>query len=269
MKITIFADVHYFGADIKEATFDHIEKPVRYALPLLDWLMENTESDLAINLGDLIQDTINRDRDLMAIKFMFEKLKGFKCPCYSVLGNHELKMMNSTEEVEEFLGYKGTYSVNKDGWHLVFLTPETRPELGLGMGGSYKAQYLSDKTLAWLEEDLSKNSLPTMIFTHYAIAEDPSVKGEYNFMKNRDRLKKILSSHSEVKAVFSGHQHRARSISEGGIDYYVIPSLISDLDFGASPSRDYAKINTDGEKIEVSFLKITEDEVGEIPPEEV
>ena len=268
MKITIFADVHYFGADIKEATFDHIEKPVRYALPLLDWLIENTlDSALAISLGDVIQDTIEKKRDLRALRFMLDRLEGFKCPCYSVLGNHELKMMDSTEEVEEFLGYKGTYSIDKEGWHLVFLSPETRPELGLGMGGSYKAQYLSEKTLAWLEDDLTKNSLPTMLFTHYAVAEDPSVKGEYNFMKNRRELKEILARHKEVKAVFSGHQHRARSITEGDIDYYVIPSLISDLDFGRCPSRDYAEINTDGETVKVSFLRISEKEVGEIPKE--
>ena len=269
MKITVFADVHYFAADIKEAIFDRKEKPVRYSLPLLDRLIEKAESDIAVNLGDIIQDTVDRERDLLALKFMYQRLKGFRCPCFSVLGNHDLKMTNSIEEVEAVLGHTATHSLDMDGWHLVFLSPEVRVELGTKRGGCYKAQYISEKALRWLDGDLKKNTLPCMIFTHYGVAEDPSVDDECMFIKNRDALKEILSSHKNVKAVFSGHQHRERRLCEGGIDYYVIPSLISDKQYGKPPSRAYGIVETEADKITVTFKKISEEEVGEIPEEAI
>lgn len=268
MKITVFADAHYFAADIREAIFNKTEKPVRYALPLLDGLIKKTDTDLAVNLGDIIQDTVDRERDLNALKFMFERLKNFKCPCHSVLGNHDLKMMNSAEEVEAVLGHESTYSLDKEGWHLVFLSPEARVELGTKRGGCYKAQYLSEKSLFWLEDNLARNTLPCLIFTHYGVAEDSTVDDECMFMKNRDSLKEIIKRRKNVKAVFSGHQHRTRRLREGEVDYYVIPSLISDKEYGNHPSRAYAVIETRGEEIDVSFHEITKKEVGEIPPEE-
>ena len=149
MKIIVFADVHYFAGDIEGAIFDKRKKLVQYSLPMLDRLIEKInnehQADLAVNLGDLIQDTTEHDGDIEALKFMFEKLKAIKCRTCSVLGNHDLKMMDSVSEVEDIMGEKSTYSFNRDGWHLVFLTTEVRPELGTARGGCYKAQYLSER----------------------------------------------------------------------------------------------------------------------------
>lgn len=261
MKIIVFSDVHYFSADMETAIFNKTEKRVEYSLPMLDEITEkaNTDpkADLAVNLGDLIQDTTEHDGDIKALGFMFERLKRIKCPCYSILGNHDLKMMDSVEEVEKLLGYKSTYSLNKGGWHLVFLTTEVRPELGTGRGGCYKAQYLSDEHLKWLAEDLSKNTLPCLIFTHYALAEDESVSDECMFMKNRASVKEIINSNKNVKAVFSGHLHKSDMITENGIPYYLVGSPIADLKHLGRPDGAYVEINLDGEEVRVTehFIK--------------
>lgn len=261
MKIIVFADIHYFAGDIKTAIFNTKKKLVKYALPMLDKLTEkiNNEykADLAVNLGDIIQDTTKHDEDIEALKFMFERLKAIKCPCYSLLGNHDLKMMDSVEEVEALLGYKTTHSLNVDGFHLVFLTTEVRPELGTERGGCYKAQYLSDADLKWLEEDLKNNTLPCLIFTHYALAEDESIQDECMFMKNRAEVKRIINRSKNVKAVFSGHQHTHKTLTEDGIDYYIVDSMIANSEIDGEPRGTYLEIDTDGGEIAVRMRRIT------------
>lgn len=228
MRIIVFADVHYFMGDLSAARFNTKGKLVQFALELLEKLTDlinNSDVDMCVNLGDLIQDLQNRKFDFEALAFMFDKLKQIKKPCYSVLGNHDMKMADTASEIEEIMGYKSTYSFDADGFHLVFLTTEVRPELGLENGGCYKAQYLSDEDLEWVKNDLEKNTLPCVIFTHYGIAEDETIPHERMFMKNRFELKEIFKSHDNILGVISGHQHRMRKHLEDGIDYYVLGSL--------------------------------------------
>ena len=260
MKIMLFSDLHYFAGDMETAIFNTKRKLVKYALPMLDrfteMVNEEYKADFAVNLGDTIQDTTDHDRDIEALKFIFGRLKRINCPCYSVLGNHDLKMMDSVEEVESIMGYKSTYSFDFDGWHLVFLSPEVRPELGIERGGCYKAQYLAEETLLWLDADLKKNKLPCLIFTHYGVAEDETISDGCMFMKNRNELKEILTRSNRVKAVFSGHQHITRQHKENGIDYYVLSSMINDSSENDDPDGSYILIETDGENLKVTNNRI-------------
>ena len=71
MKIIAFADVHYFAGDLESAIFNTKRKLVSYALPMLDRITEKINNeykpDLAVNLGDIIQDTTKHDEDLEAL----------------------------------------------------------------------------------------------------------------------------------------------------------------------------------------------------------
>ena len=116
---------------------------------------------------------------------------------YTVLGNHDLKMMNSRKEVEDIISYENaTFSLDIKGYHLVFLCTDIRNELGNEHGGIYKTQYVSEKELAWLEKDLEKNILPTVIFTHFGIAE-VDLTGNFWFEKDHDGA--VLKNNEEVK----------------------------------------------------------------------
>ena len=149
MKILVFADLHYYGGDISQ--FNSEYKMVEFAVPMLEQLIETASREdvsLVVNLGDIIQDTDNKERDLECLRFMFEYLEKFRCPCYSVLGNHDLRMMDSTEEVEKIIGYEASrYSIDIEGFHLVFLTTDVFPELGTDRGGSCKTRILSEEGL--------------------------------------------------------------------------------------------------------------------------
>ena len=259
MKIVVFADVHYFAGDISTAIFNTKKKLVRYALPLLNAIKEKGKADgdvdFYVNLGDVIQDTTEHDGDIRALSFMFGKLNEFCAPCHSVLGNHDLKLMGSVDEVEALLGHRSTYSYNKNGWHFVFLTTEVRCELGTERGGCYKAQYIANKTLQWLKNDLAKNSDPCLIFTHYGLAEDPDINDECMFMKNRADVKAILEKDSNVKAVFCGHQHKTKVHTENGIRYYHLGSLIGCDEGNDIPDAVYFEVFLDGENVTVHEKK--------------
>ena len=173
MKILLFADLHYFGGDIRTAIFDTNKKLVRHAMPMLERLIEiaNEEfrADLCVNLGDLIQDDRDKQRDMEVFSYVYQKLSDFPCPCCSILGNHDLKMMDSIEEMEAIMGHKATYSMDVQGYHLIFLSPQLRPELGIRRGGCYKTQYISGETIEWLEKDLAENTLPALVFLHFPL----------------------------------------------------------------------------------------------------
>lgn len=256
MKIVLFADIHYFGDDIEKAIFNTQKKLVQYAIPITDKLVETVngdeEIDMCVNLGDIIQDTQDKGRDLVCLDLMFRKLENINCPCYSVLGNHDLKMMDSVEEVEAVLGKKSTCSVDMDGYHLVFLTTEVRSELGLGRGGCYKAQYMAQETIDWLKEDLERNELPCVVFTHYGLAEEEPINDECMFMKNRADVKAVLKNDKNILGVFSGHQHVTKTIVEDGIPYFLLGSMTACSETAGVPTGVYMELVLKGGRLDVT-----------------
>lgn len=254
MKILIFTDLHYFGG--KEKLFNAKRKLVEFAEPILDAFKEIAIKEnvtCAVNLGDIIQDTNDKALDLACLSLMFDRLKEFPCPVYSVLGNHDLKMMDTVDEVASLIGQNpANFSMDAEGYHLVFLSPELRPELGTARGGSYKTQYIGEDTLAWLKEDLRQNALPTFVFTHFPMAEDPRVQDECMFMKNSADVKKILLESGHVKAVFVGHQHTPRFVEEDGIPYYIIGSPTASLLEDGIPLGVFRMIETNGDGFSVT-----------------
>ena len=249
MKILVFADLHYFGGDVK--SFNSERKLVQFAEPILDKLIETAAHDevsMVVNLGDIIQDTQSQEEDLKCLEYMFGRLNKFNCPCYSILGNHDLKMMDSTQEVEMVMGYETSrYSIDADGFHFVFLTTDVMPELGTARGGSYKTQTLSDKGLEWLKNDLENNNLPCLLFTHFPLADAEDVQDECMYMKNRDEVKKIINNDKNIKAVFSGHQHKPKILEENGIKHYIVGSPTTSFKGDGIPIGVYGIIETDGE----------------------
>lgn len=253
MKILVFADLHYFGGE--EIRFDSQKKLVQFAIPMLKKLIETADREdvaLTVNLGDIIQDTNDKALDLECLSYMFSYLKKFKSPCYSVLGNHDLKMMDAAEEVEQIMGYPSRYSMDVEGFHLVFLTTDVMPALGTKRGGSYKTQILSEGGVAWLKKDLANNNLPCLIFTHFPVAENEAVQDECMFLKNRDDVKQVLRGDKNVKAVFSGHQHPPKLLTEDGIPHYIVGSPTYSQKADGIPLGVFVMIETAGENVTVT-----------------
>ena len=96
LRLIIFSDLHYTD---EEQNWETKRKLVEQAEPILEKLIEkinNTkELDAVINLGDFIQATKYKERDLSNIKKIWNKCQRIKYPFYTILGNHEFGMMDT------------------------------------------------------------------------------------------------------------------------------------------------------------------------------
>ena len=166
-KLVIFSDMHY-APEIPINNGSIIDrKLIQYSIPLLEQLIgkinNEIKPDLVINLGDLIEDFNDHDKDIINLKFIWNYLQKINMLFYSIPGNHDLRSMSSRTEVEEIMGYEhSTFSIDILGYHFIFLGLEVNTELGVQNGGIFKTQFISKEDIEWLTKDLQNNSLPTL-----------------------------------------------------------------------------------------------------------
>ena len=261
MKMVVFSDIHYLD---RKYEGNGNRKLTEYSLELLDKLIKKINDeimpDVCINLGDLVQDTKNKEADLKNLKLIWKKLQQFKVPFYTLIGNHDLKMMDNRKEVLDILGYeRGTFSVDIQGYHMVFIGLDINKDCDLNNGGINRTRKISELDLNWIEEDLKNNKhKKCIVFSHFGIAEDDMI-GNFWFEKdsdkavfeNRDRIKQILKKHDNVIAVFSGHQHWTKHIKENEIDYYIVGSLIENIQNNDIPDGVYLEVDIEDNKVNV------------------
>ena len=102
-KIVIFSDLHYAPEKpIKNGSIIE-RKLIEYAEPLLEKLIDKINNeikpDLIINLGDLVEDFNDHDKDILNLNYIWNKLKSIEGKFYSCIGNHDLRSMSSRKEV--------------------------------------------------------------------------------------------------------------------------------------------------------------------------
>lgn len=87
-KIVIFSDIHYAPEKPVDNGSIIDRKLMEYAIFLLEQLIEKINNDIkpdiAINLGDLVEDFNNHDKDIVNLNFIWKMLKNIKVPFYSL-----------------------------------------------------------------------------------------------------------------------------------------------------------------------------------------
>lgn len=263
-KIVFFSDLHYAperpihnGSVIDRKLTEYAEILLQ---KLVDEMNHEIKPDFIINLGDLIEDFNDHDRDIENLNYIWNKMKKINGRFYSCIGNHDLRSMSSRHEVEEIMGYEhSTFSFDSNGMHIIILGTDVNNKIEREAGGILKTQLISKEDLEWLEEDLSKNHLPTILCMHFGVAED-DMKGnwwfercpEHALLANRKELKEIIKKNSEnIIAVFSGHQHWTKHIEEDGISYHVLGSMTENIYEDGVPDGVYFIVEFDEKHIKV------------------
>lgn len=134
-KIVIFSDIHYAPERPVNNGSKIDRKLTQYAIPLVDKLIKKINNEIkpnvVINLGDLVEDFNDHDKDIINLNFIWKYLNKINPPFYSVTGNHDLRSMNSRKEVEEIMKYRHyTFSVDMLGYHFVILGLDVNTKLG-------------------------------------------------------------------------------------------------------------------------------------------
>lgn len=256
-KMVIFSDLHYAPQTPTNAG----SKLIKFALPILEKIIDKINNeikpDVVINLGDLIEDFNDHDKDIESLKFVWKMFEKINPRFFSVIGNHDLRSMSSIKEVEQIMGYEhSTFSKDINGYHLIFLGTDVNAHIGTTEGGILKTRILSEEDMEWIRNDLKNNNLPCLIFLHYGLAED-DMKGnkwfeehpEHALLGNRKELKQILKKDKNVVAVFSGHQHWTKKLVEDNIEYYIIGSLTERNEQKEVPDGVYFEVELDGRTI--------------------
>lgn len=264
-RFVVFADIHYLNQRPKVIDASLSRKLTQFAIPITNTLIDDINKykpNFCVCLGDLIEDTLSHEQDITNFTYIWNKLKRLEVPFYSVLGNHDLRTMNSRSELEKIMEIKNaTFSFDFNGYHFVVLTTNIREDIGNENAGIYRTQYMSEPEINWLRKDLANNKLPCIIFTHFGLAEDTLI-GNYWFesdpqdglMGNRGVIKDIITQNNHVIAVFSAHQHWTKQLQENGINYYVVGSLTDNIDMQGIPDGIYLKV-----ELEDNTIKIEED----------
>ena len=265
MKLVVCSDLHYASETPVHNTKSSHRKLWNVAVPLMEKFIHKIDNDIkpdaVVFLGDFIEDLQDYDKDIRNFSFIWKLIKNMKTPFYSVVGNHDLRTVKNEDEIKNIMEYENlTYSINIKGYHLVFLgltISEHAPPPA--QGGIHRTRYISDKNIKWLKNDLKQNNLPVLIFHHFGIAED-NMKGNYWFgekaemglLGNRTELKEILKADKNILAVFSGHQHWTKKLTEDGIDYYVIGALTENVNDDGIPDGVYFEVDLEDKEIKVS-----------------
>lgn len=261
MRLAIFSDIHYCS-NADEGYFKGVQrKLVHYSLPVLNKLIDEINTgrfDVAVCLGDLIQDIDDYGKDLENLYRIIGILNNIKVPVYTIPGNHDMRSL-TTDDIRQVFGYeKSSFSTDIAGYHFVFLSADGDNKVKNNSNKPLLTQRIEDNDLKWLEQDLAKNELPCLIFIHFGVAED-DMKDNFWFennsekalLNNRHDLKKILQIDKNILGVFCGHQHWTKHIKENGIDYYSIGSLVENVELDGVPDGVWFEVDLDEKSLNI------------------
>ena len=135
-KLILFSDIHYLDKRPEKTDWVLDRKLTQYSEKLVDIMIDKINNEykpnLSVCLGDLIEDQFNYEQDLKNYKYIWDKLKNIKVPFYSVIGNHDLRTINSRKVLEDIMEYKNaTFSFDLDGYHFIILSTDVMENVNI------------------------------------------------------------------------------------------------------------------------------------------
>jgi alkaline phosphatase len=169
------------------------------------------------------------------------------------LGNHDVRNI-PREKWAELVGVDNSYySFDLGGYHHVVLDGNrTEPRGPL---------YIREEQMKWLEEDLAKTNLRTLVYCHFPM-DNQNMDSNYYFKEhpetaslgNKVYVRTILRKSGKVLAVFSGHTHFFSQQTIDSIIYCTAPSF-SENNGDHEPNGQYAIVSIEGDKVEIEIKK--------------
>ncbi len=175
------------------------------------------ELDFIIQLGDFCR-PYDYNLEFMSIWNSFLGKK------HHVIGNHDMDGGFTREQVVEYWNAEGRYySFDSNGYHFIVLDGNDNDPSPNRPSGY--ARFIGKEQLNWLENDLEKTKLPTIIFSHQGLDND--LGGIHNATQSRLVLERAneQAGFQKVQFVFSGHHHQDYYNNINGIHYIQINSM--------------------------------------------
>lgn len=210
MKILILGDIHLGKS--RESTTQ--EKIIRQAntqaqetLESLIPILNKSNFDLTIHMGDSLRDTFDKSTDQKNTKKALQLLKNINTSQIHLLGNHELMAFKESEikkiykEAEIEQEFYGTLEFDK--FQIIWLDLIIDP---------LKRACLTKERLTWLEK-LKVSKKPLLVFSHYSVVPI-NQQGSFYFTKdpknmlykNGTQINEVLKTKNPLMHI-SAHVH--------------------------------------------------------------
>lgn len=239
LRLAVVTDIHHGE--------DKLTKRGSAALGLLDDFLAfagDWGADVIIDLGDRISD-IDADTDARLMREVADRFVGLNTPHAHLNGNHDVAFLGEEANFRLFGEPAGGRALEIKGWRLLFWQPDTV----LRRRQPFR---IRDADLAWLEAELPRSDLPTIVCTHAPLGGG-SMVGNYWFQNNSDLARypneadarALLEAHGHVVLCLSGHVHWNSLHRANAIPYVTVQSLTESYTTAGAPAGAWATVELD------------------------
>lgn len=241
VRFGIITDTHY--AERSPANNRYYAESLMKVRECVD-LMNEQKVDFLIELGDL-KDEGNPPVEADTLRFLSSierELQRFQGPLYHVLGNHDHDSISKQQflnGIKNFGFSKATnyYSFNQGSFHFVVLDANYTADGREYDHGNFdwKDAHIPAEQLNWLQKDLNKNNMPTIVFVHQQLDAPAFDAGHHIYCPNNAAdTRKILEDSGRVIGLFQGHFHEGSLNTINHIYYYTLKAVIE----GSGPEHN-------------------------------
>lgn len=220
LRIGLVTDMHF--ADKAPAGTRHYRETLSKLEEAADQFRKDKPSFL-VELGDFIDAADSVAAEQRYLKTINKRFSAICENRHYVLGNHCVDTLTKAEFLGEVGQDRSYYSFDKDGVHFIVLDSCFRTD-GVAYGRKnfkWTDANVSAKELEWLAADVKKTTKPTIVFAHQRL----DIEGPHG-VKNQVKVRKILESNGNVRAVFQGHSHKNDVREVGGIHYCTLVAMV-------------------------------------------
>lgn len=248
LRIGLITDLHY--ADAAPRGTRHY----RESLPKLQealGVFRRERVDLLVHLGDLVDfgdRGANRADEAQHLKTMVGALAELPAEKHFVLGNHCVVSVSKREYLGTCGQARSFYSVDRGGVHLVFLDAcFRRDQIPYDRAPfDWSDTEIPAFERAWLEADLARTSLPTLLFCHQRLDLPGAPK---QAVASAGEVRRILEASGKVIGVWMGHSHENALQPIGGIRYATLMAMVE----GSGPESNAYSVIAAGSDGRVTF----------------
>ncbi len=238
VRFGIITDTHYGDRDDTPRP-----RYFRWSLPnVSEAVNEFNESDLdfAIHLGDVIQETHNRNASLALLQAIDAEFRKFDGPIHYVPGNHDLADFSKADFLANSSGVGGQthYAFDQGGYRFIVFDACHRADGVSYNNGNYAWTdcFIPPQQIEWASgvlDEAKSSGMRAMAFAH----QNFDRFGNSFRIANADDVIAMLASKGIVDAVFSGHQHAGNYEFIQGIHVITLVANVNGPDRSAAIVR--------------------------------
>lgn len=199
-------------------------------------LFNEKQVDFVIHLGDIIQESGERQTTLEWLGQMDNAMHVYNGPVYYAMGNHDLVDLSKEDVLSVITG-----TINLPYYHfdqgdrrfIVLDTNYTQDQISYNRGNfSWTDTFLPDEQAGWLEgliDDAGKRGLKVWVFTHQCFDN----RSKRPMVKNAPQLRAMFEHKGNVEAVVYGHRHNGAYENINGIHYLNMFATVNGTDLCA------------------------------------